>query len=106
MFWATEAKRKLLTRRVEGLNLALLPYQSAKRIRAEVDSLQFQLTELDMDKKTLSEITRVEQENEAKMKAIADKRLSARLKKKSGDASLKPKKKKPAGPPANARRIK
>jgi uncharacterized membrane protein YkoI len=106
MFWATEAKRKLLARRVDSLNLALLPYQPAKTIRAEVDALSAQQAELDMDQGTLDNIAQTERENEAKKKLIAEKRAAAKARRREAGAQPKKPKKKPAGPPATARRIK
>ena len=70
MFWASEAKRKGLVRRVEAANAALLPHQDAETIRREMESLKSQLEEVGREE----EIAAEESANERRILEAAERR--------------------------------
>lgn len=47
MLWAEEARRKMLARKAQAFDAALLPHQKPEVIRETVDQLATQLTEIE-----------------------------------------------------------
>lgn len=58
-FWAAEARRKMLTQRIEAFNLALLPMQKPEEIRSQAQRLEAALVDLEHG----SRATDLEKEN-------------------------------------------
>ena len=70
MFWASEAKRKGLVRRVEAANAALLPHQETETIRREMETLRAQLEMVGRE----DEIAAEERDNERRILDAAERR--------------------------------
>lgn len=71
--WATEAKLKGLVRKAEAANAALLPRQETKTVNRYLDSLRFEMMELEHE----GEADKVDQENERRI-AEAQVKMDAR----------------------------
>ena len=101
-FWAAEANRKGLVRRMEAANATLLPHQKTEEVRSYMDSLRSEMMELEHE----GEAEKADLENErliaeAQVK-MAAKRARLKAARDAGEPSP-PKKKRKI--PAGARRI-
>jgi hypothetical protein len=62
-FWAAEANRKGLVRRMEAANATLLPHQKTEEVRSYMDSLRTEMMELEHE----GEVEKLDRENEKRI---------------------------------------
>lgn len=74
-FWTEEAIRKMITRRLERYNAALMPHQTPETIRETMAGMANRLAELEHGE---SEITRVDRENAELIQAAKLRRIHRR----------------------------